>query len=89
MSLGHLYDNRVGTAFGAIVLLQFRAQLAGLDAHDGVGAGIEGLPAVEDLDADCVFLQLVRAALERVLDQMAQKPAQARGIRKRWASENP
>ena len=52
-------------AVGRVVLLQLRAKASRLDADDGVGARVEGLAAVEDLDADRVLLHRRRRGPRR------------------------
>ena len=50
--------------FAGVVLLEPLAQREGGDAHDRVGARVEILAAIQRMDGDGVFLDLVGFALE-------------------------
>ena len=78
----------VGRAVAVVVLLEPAPQAPGLDAHDRIEARVVLVIAVEDLDADRVFLQLIGFARQRSFDHVAQEAAQSPGIRKALAGEN-
>ena len=63
-----------------VVLVEAAAQPSSLDADDRIHAGIVGGVPVEHLDADRVFLQLIRVTGEGFLRDVAQQAAQAAGI---------
>ena len=69
-ALGQVDDQLVAVAFVAVVAGEPRAQPAGLDADDRIGARIEGRFLAEDLHADDVFLQIAAAARRRFRSTM-------------------
>ena len=72
-----------------IGLVDLRAEAARFDPDDRIDAGIVLLTAVEDADANRVFLQLVAFAGERPLDDVAQESTQPIGVGEEVAGQDP
>ena len=86
-ALRKVEDNRVLSPLGPIVLRQLCAQPARLDADYRVGARIERISTIEGLDTDRVFLQILAVTMNRPLDEISKKPAEAvRSAKAREAS---
>jgi hypothetical protein len=79
--------HRVLAALTVVILQQLRAEPSGLHANDGIDSRIERGPAVEDFNAERVFLQLVVVFLQGALDDVLQEPAQDGRICERSAAE--
>lgn len=87
-SLGYFDGNRVETAFCLVVLAQPRAKPYRLGPHDCIHLRVVIRPAVEDLQRNHRFLQLVVASFEVPFDEKPEKArlpfvARERGTRKR------
>src|SRR5262249_18098013 len=87
-ALRQLDDDLIVLSVLAIVAHEPRAQPAGLDADDWIGARIERRLFAEHLDADDIFLQLIAAPGERFVRDEGEKPLQAIDRLKRHAAEN-
>ena len=72
----------------AVIAGESRAQAAGLDADDRVGARVERRALVEDLHADDVFLQLIAAPLQRLQCDEAEKALEAIDLTECGAGQN-
>ena len=64
------------------------ADLVGGYAHDGIVAGVVVVGAVEDLDADDPFLELVEIARESFPHHVAQKTLAAVAMGEGWRGQN-
>ena len=83
-----LDEHRVGAAVAFVIGLQLGAQTARFHADDRVHARIVGRFAVEDFDADQVFLQFVGLAGQRAFHCQAQKSDHALGAGEKLVRQN-
>jgi hypothetical protein len=72
-ALRQLDDQRIGLAGGGIIFLEPGSQPRDFGTYDRIGAGIERRALSESLGADFIFLQPVRPAADRLLDQESQQ----------------
>jgi carbonic anhydrase len=79
----------VAEALGLVVFLQTRAEAAGLDAYNRVGAGIVAGGFVEDLQRQSILFEIFRAACQHLFDGEAQEPLETLGMRETRAGEDP
>ena len=79
--------HQIRRALGAIVRVQFLPQSAGFDAHDRIVTRIEADTAVEDFDAERVFLQRIVMAGQGVPNDALQEAAQTRTALERVARQ--
>jgi hypothetical protein len=89
LTLRHVNNDRIGLTFGCVILLEFRAQAPGLNPDNGIRRRIERVSAIEDIDTQRVLVERTRIALQRLLDYVAEKPAQARGFGENRAPQYP
>src|SRR5687767_9822993 len=88
-ALRQAQDDGVVAPFAGVVLGELRAQARGLDADDRIEAGVVTRVAVEDFDADDVFLEALAVACEALLDDEPEEPAHAPRVREHAAREQP
>ncbi|HEY3179897.1 MAG TPA: hypothetical protein VGL25_13555 [Casimicrobiaceae bacterium] len=88
-SFGNRDHERVFRTGAGVVLEQLGAELCCLNAHDRIDARIEVFSAIEDFDADPIFLQRLAAVALRSVDNKAEKAAQPFGTRERRTLQNP
>src|SRR5439155_14761331 len=72
-----------------VIILETRAQCDGLDAHDGVNAGVERIFAPKHFDADWVFFQLLSMTRHGLLNGVAKKARKPLGVDETRAGQNP
>ena len=87
-ALRQLETHRIVTAFRIVVFAQFCAQPGGLDPYDGVDRGIEGLIAVEYLNADRVTLQTVSVSSECFRDDECEEAPESLRLHERRTDED-
>jgi hypothetical protein len=73
----------------AVILIELAPQPSRLDPYDRVDPGIVLVVTVEHIDPDHKLLQSIALPRERALHHVAQEPAGAVGIRKRFARQHP
>lgn len=71
-----------------VILAQAIPNPPRLDAHDGIGVGVERIGAVEDLTSDDVALEPVAVTSERLADDVVEEPDPAARLLKRSAIED-
>src|SRR5260370_30981499 len=71
----------VAATLGLVVFLQARAQAAGLDSPDRVGARIVAGGFVADLPRQCVLFELLRAARQSLFNTETRAPSESTGMR--------
>lgn len=71
----------VSRALSGVVLGEPLAQAIGFDAHNGVGVLIEGLAALENLDADRILLDLGRLSGKELLAKIGKQVGEPRCAR--------
>ncbi len=81
--------HRVVHADAAVVLLDFRSQTRGLDADDRIHPRVVLIVAIENVDANGIFLEPVGFTGKRSLDYIAKESADAIGVGEQRARENP
>src|SRR5215813_5710358 len=75
-ALGQVDDNRIPGARAIVILLEARPKPSGFRSHDGIGLGVVGRFAPEDLDADHGFFQFLKASVEMPLHDEPEKSGQ-------------
>ena len=83
-----LDQHRVAGADAGVILVDLGAQAAGLDPDDRIEARVVALVPREDLDPDRVLLHAGALARQRLVDDVAEKPAHPIGVREAVAGED-
>ncbi|OPZ23783.1 MAG: hypothetical protein BWZ02_03093 [Lentisphaerae bacterium ADurb.BinA184] len=86
---GHLDQDGVVLSLGGVVLVELLPEAARLHPHDRIHTRVVGGLAVEDLYGQDRFLQPVRAAGKRLLDDELQEAAQAFRVPEKRAAQQP
>ena len=76
-ALGEIDADGIALAVGVIIFAKLVAQAGGLDAHDGIDIGVEGLGTIENFEGDIVALQPLAASGERFIDDVIEEPLAA------------
>jgi hypothetical protein len=87
--LSEVDHDLVVLAFFAVIAFEPGSQATGLHADDGVGPGVEGCLAAENLDTNRVFLEVVALSLECLARDERDEVLQAVRGPERDARRNP
>ena len=88
-AIGIRFDNAgLAEALGLVVFLQTRAEAAGLDAYNRVGAGIVAGGFVEDFQRQSILFEILRTACQRLFHAEAQEPLETARLREARTGQN-
>lgn len=86
---GEFDKDRVSASFQLVVGFELGTQAPRFDADERIDAGIEGRIAIEDLDANGVFLEPIARVFYGMFNRVSKKTAHAFGAREEPAGGDP
>ena len=84
-ALRQIDANGIVLALAFIVFAKSVTQTRGLDAHEGIGHGVERLGTIEDCQSEVVALQPATTPSQRFIDDVFEKPLPAARLSERAA----